>query len=260
MSRRDDATAKLRRLLDSNHFPAQSRLPAERQLCLDLGISRSALREGLEILEAEGRIWRHIGKGTFVGGKPARERNGLAVAAIDTNPIEVLDTRLIIEPALARLAALHATEADIDNMRYLIDKSEAARDAETWELWDGTLHRAIAQATHNNMLISIFDAFNAIRSQENWRRLRETSQTPDRLHIYRAHHREVVEAIGNRDVDQAEDMMRRHIDAVRNNMLAKLAPFTPRAAQAVDNDEPESGARARDDAKGGNVAGAGRPE
>ena len=230
MSRRDDATTKLRKLLDSNRYPAQSRLPAERLLCLDLGLSRSALREGLEILEAEGRIWRHIGKGTFVGSKPVGERNGLAVVSAQTNPIEVLDTRLIIEPALARLAALHATETDIDNMRYLIDKSEAARDAKTWESWDGTLHRAIALATHNNLLISIFDGFNAIRSQENWRRLRETSQTPERLHIYREHHREFVEAIGNRDVDLAEAMMRRHIEAVRNNMLAKLAPFTPRSA------------------------------
>lgn len=255
MSRRDDATAKLRRLLDSNHFPPQSRLPAERQLCLELGLSRSALREGLEILEAEGRIWRHIGKGTFVGSKPVGERSGLAMVAAQTNPIEVLDTRLILEPALARLAALHATEADIANMHYLLEKSEAARDAETWELWDGTLHRAIALATHNNLLLSIFDAFNAIRSQENWRRLRETSQTPDRLHIYRAHHREFVEAIGNRDVDLAETMMRRHIEAVRNNMLAKLAPFTPHAARTENGSSLDNGATGRSD-----IAAPHRPE
>ena len=255
MSRRDDATTKLRKLLDSNRFPPQSQLPAERQLCIDLDLSRSALREGLEILEAEGRIWRHIGKGTFVGSKPVGERGSLAMVSTQTNPIEVLDTRLILEPALARLAALHATEADIANMRYLIDKSEAARDAETWELWDGTLHRAIAQATHNNLLISIFDAFNAIRKQENWRRLREASQTPDRLHIYRAHHREFVDAISHRDVDLAETMMRRHIEAVRNNMLAKLAPFTSNATRLEDSRADDNGAMGR-----GDVAAANQPE
>jgi DNA-binding FadR family transcriptional regulator len=239
MSRRDDATAKLRKLLESNRHPLHSRLPAERLLCLDLGLSRSALREGLEILEAEGRIWRHIGKGTFVGSRPASELNGLSVVTAQTSPIEVLETRLIIEPAIARLAALHASQVDIDNMRYLIEKSEAARDAKTWESWDGTLHRAIVLATHNNLLVSIFDGFNAIRRQESWQRLRETSQTPDRLHVYREHHRHFVDSIANRDPDGAESMMRRHIEAVRNNMLNKGTPV------ASDQSHEDAGNTAR---------------
>jgi DNA-binding FadR family transcriptional regulator len=225
MSRRDDAIERLRKLLGSERYPLRSRLPAERVLCLELGLSRSALREGLETLEAEGRIWRHIGKGTFVGSKPATASSGggLSVITAQTSPAEVMETRLVIEPALARLAALHATEADIANMWYLIDKSEAARDAKTWELWDGTLHHAIAEAAHNNLLLSIFDAFNAIRQQDSWGRLRQTSQTPERLQIYRAHHRDFVAAIANRDADLAESMMRRHIEAVRNNLLRKVA-------------------------------------
>jgi DNA-binding FadR family transcriptional regulator len=239
MSRRDDATDKLRKLLDSNRYPLQSRLPPERVLCLDLGLSRSALREGLEILEAEGRIWRHIGKGTFVGSRPSREITGMSVVTTQTSPVEVLETRLMIEPALARLAALHATELDIDNMRYLIEKSEAARDAKTWESWDGTLHRAIVLASHNNLLVSIFDAFNAIRRQESWRRLRETSQTPDRLQVYRKHHRDLVDAITNRDPDMAETVMRRHIEAVRNNMLNKLTPVISDHQPHKTGDHPQ---------------------
>ena len=221
MSRRNEAIEKIRRLLGSERYPLRSRLPAERVLCLELGLSRSALREGLETLEAEGRLWRHIGKGTFVGSKPATGGSGLSVITAQTSPAEVMETRLVIEPALARLAALHATEADIANMWYLIEKSEAARDAKTWELWDGTLHRAIAEAAHNNLLLTIFDGFNAIRQQEGWSRLRQTSQTPERLHIYRAHHRDFVAAIANRDADLAETMMRRHIESVRNNLLSR---------------------------------------
>ncbi len=222
MSRRDEAIDKLRKLLNSERYPLRSRLPAERILCRELGLSRSALREGLEALEAEGRIWRHVGKGTFVGSKPSGGMNGdegLSVVTAQTSPVEVMETRLAIEPTLARLAALHATEANIANMWYLIEKSEAARDAKTWELWDGTLHRAIAEATHNNLLLSIFDAFNAIRRQDGWGRLRQTSQTPERLYLYREQHRNVVQAIANRDADLAETMMRRHIEAVRNNLL-----------------------------------------
>jgi len=64
-------------LLISGRYPAQSRLPPERELAVLLGVSRSGLREGLEILEAEGRIWRHVGKGTFVGPRPIQAATGL---------------------------------------------------------------------------------------------------------------------------------------------------------------------------------------
>ncbi len=216
-------------MLHGDRYPQGSRLPAERRLCDELGISRSALREGREVLEAEGRIWRHVGKGTFVGGRPSSAGEGLSVVTAQTSPVQVMETRLAIEPALARLAALHATEAEIANMWYLIEKADAARDAATWELWDGTLHRAVAQATHNQLLCSIFDAFNAIRQQEGWSRLRHMSQTPDRLHLYRGQHREVVQAIADRDADLAETTMRRHIDAVRGNLLRGMFQSDERA-------------------------------
>ncbi|HVJ44009.1 MAG TPA: FCD domain-containing protein [Dongiaceae bacterium] len=221
MTRRETAAAKLRRLLDSNQYPQQSRLPAERQLCGTLDLSRSALREGLEVLEAEGRLWRHVGKGTFVGSKPALPAGELAVITAQTSPVEVMATRVVIEPALARLAALHATEGDIANMWHLIEKSEAARDARTWESWDGTLHRAIAAAAHNNLLLAIFDGFNAIRRQEGWRRLRAVAQTDARLQHYREQHRLIVDAIAGREAERAEAAMRRHLQSVRDNLLGQ---------------------------------------
>jgi DNA-binding GntR family transcriptional regulator len=61
-------TADLAEYLSSDRYPLHSRLPPERQLCELLQVSRTALRNGLEELEREGRIWRHVGKGTFVGG------------------------------------------------------------------------------------------------------------------------------------------------------------------------------------------------
>ena len=65
--------AKLSAVLESPDYPANSRLPAERALSVQLGLSRSALREALEILEAQGKVWRHVGQGTFIGTRPAPE-------------------------------------------------------------------------------------------------------------------------------------------------------------------------------------------
>src|SRR5215470_17906506 len=109
MSRRDGSVEKLSQLLASGRYPAQSRLPPERELSVLLGVSRSGLREGLEILEAEGRIWRHVGKGTYVGPRPLEGASGLDLITAITSPAEVLEVRLLVEPLIARLAAMRAT-------------------------------------------------------------------------------------------------------------------------------------------------------
>lgn len=228
MSRRDGSVEKLSRLLASGRYPAQSRLPPERELAVLLGVSRSGLREGLEILEAEGRIWRHVGKGTFVGPRPLDGASGLDLVSAITSPEEVLEVRLLFEPLIARLAATRATASEIENMQRLLEKSDAARDAKAWELWDGTLHRAVAEAAHNKLLLAVFDGFNAMRSQAAWGRLRLAALMPERLAVYRRQHRAYVGAIAARDPATAEAAMRHHVEMVRDNLLGveRVLPST----------------------------------
>ncbi len=223
MRRKDRALNSLAALLEQAEYAAGSRLPPERDLATRLKLSRSALREGLEVLEAEGRIWRHVGQGTFVGNRPSPQPAALSLITARTSPSEVLEARLLVEPLLARMAALRATEAEVTHMQRLLEKSEAARDAKTWELWDGRLHRAVAEAAHNGLLLSIFDAFNAMRSQAKWSALRQAALTPARHAAYCAHHRAYVDAIAARDATRAEDVMRRHIESVRDGLLGAAA-------------------------------------
>jgi len=223
LRRRDRSLTKLSQLLSDGGYPLQSRLPPERELATMLGLSRSALREGLELLEAEGRIWRHVGKGTFVGERPAKASVDLDLLSEMTNPEEVVEVRLLFEPLIAGLAALRATPAEIAHMEHLLEKGEAARDAIAWERWDAALHRAVALAAHNKLLLAIFDAFNGMRRQAAWGKLRGVVLTAERLSLYRAHHREYVAAIADRDGARAEQAMRRHLLMVRDNMLAPSA-------------------------------------
>jgi DNA-binding FadR family transcriptional regulator len=129
MRRRDRAGEKLPRLLADGRYPPQSQLPPEREPAQMLGLSRGALREGFEILEAEGGIWRHVDRGTFVGGRPVEGSTHLGLLSATTSPAEVLEIRLMFEPLIAGLAALRATPAEIEHMQHLLEKSEAARDA-----------------------------------------------------------------------------------------------------------------------------------
>jgi DNA-binding FadR family transcriptional regulator len=221
--RRATAIEGLSEPLASGQFPAQSRLPPERQLMLTLSVSRGALRDGLEVLEAQRKIWRHVGKRTFVGRRPPPDPARLTLVTSRTSPLEVLEVRLLIEPMLAGEAALRATSSDIDELWHLLEKSETARDAQSWELWDGRLHRMVAESAHNSLLLSIFDAFNSTRTQAAWAKLRREASTPERREDCRRQHRDYVAAIAARDPARATEMMRRHIEAVREGLYSASA-------------------------------------
>jgi DNA-binding transcriptional MocR family regulator len=76
----------LRGYLSRQDISLNSRLPPERELCRELGASRTALRKALAVLEAEGQIWRHVGRGTFIGARPVLNLGDIEYLAGQTNP------------------------------------------------------------------------------------------------------------------------------------------------------------------------------
>lgn len=224
MNSKDQAIQSLLALVNSGRYPSGAQLPPERELILELGVSRRALRHALEMLEAEGRLWRHVGKGTFVGSRPPERELGMSLITASTSPAELMDVSLWIEPTFARTAALRASRMDIDNLRYLLGRSAAARDPLTWDIWDVRLHRAIAEATHNALAVAVFDSLNAVRDEGAWRRLRNDPTTPARFEELTAHHREIVEAIASHNPPAAEAAMRRHLRSVQHALLLDEGP------------------------------------
>jgi DNA-binding FadR family transcriptional regulator len=210
---------QLKAHLAEQQYPLNQRLPPERSLCGRLGISRSSLRKALAVLEADGQIWRHVGRGTFVGSRPVGNLGGIPSITNRTNPAEVMDARLMMEPELARLAALHARASDIDEMAHCIRQTKGAGEWRIYELWDNRLHRAIAQATGNALLLSLFDALNVVRRAVVWGRLRPYRLTPDLSHHSFAEHDAIFDAIVQRDLELAASRMRDHLQSVRRNLL-----------------------------------------
>ena len=219
MKRCDFAHQMLDEMLRENRFQPQGRLPPERDLARQLAVSRMSLRVGLERLEAEGRIWRHVGQGTFVGPRPEMPEKQLPFITAHTSPAVVLEARLAIEPQIARMAALRASGIQISDMAALVQKGRAAGDPATWESWDGQFHRALCLSTGNRLLLSIFDSFNAMRRQKTWARLRRAVLTPDRLMHYAEQHQKILDAVNARDAAGAELAMRSHVEGVARNLL-----------------------------------------
>lgn len=217
------ALVQLRAYLAQQDLPASGRLPPEREFCATLGVSRGELRKALAVLEAEGRLWRRVGKGTFVGDRPA-EADAADAADLSrivevTSPTEVMRARLLIEPEIAREAALHASVADVARMRHCLVHS---RRSETWrqyESWDNRLHRAVAEATDNAVLIHLFDTLNAIRRAVAWGRLRDIPLRPPKTHHSFAEHDALVAAIEARDREAAARRMRVHLQSVAQHLL-----------------------------------------
>lgn len=222
------ALRSLRGFLDRQQLPLNSRLPPERALCRELGLSRAALRKALAVLEAEGLIWRHVGRGTFIGTRPVENISDIAHLSNRTSPAEVMQARMLIEPELAGLAALHATTSDIAELQRCIRKSRAAKEWRVYEAWDNKLHRAIAAATRNTLLLSLFDTLNTVRRATVWGRLRSATLPPPDHHSF-CEHDAIFEAIVNRDMEQATAAMRRHLESVRDKLIT-----SPRIGEARD--------------------------
>ncbi len=213
------ALAQLRAYLARTTLAADSRLPPERELSQALGVTRAELRKALAVLEAEGQLWRHVGKGTFLGNRPLDTLADIAAISHRTNPGEVMRTRLMLEPEVARLAALNATPAQIAEMQNCLKKSREAASWRQYEAWDNRLHRVIAEATQNNLLLSLLDTLNAVRRAVAWSRPRTNPVKPDPDHHSFSEHDAIVGAIAERDMGRAAAGMRKHLESVERNLL-----------------------------------------
>jgi DNA-binding FadR family transcriptional regulator len=219
---RDEARAaftQLQAFLAQLEPEEAGRLPAERELCEILGVSRGALRKALAIAESEGRIWRHVGKGTFLGKKPTDNPADITNIANFASPAEVLRARLLIEPMLAAEAALNASASNLVELQLCAKKG---READTWrryENWDNRFHSVIANATQNKVLVMTFDNLNNVRRTVAWGGRRDGSTRPSSNHHSFKEHDAVVGAILDRDSAAAERAMREHIEAVRRKMM-----------------------------------------
>jgi DNA-binding FadR family transcriptional regulator len=196
------------------------RLPPERELADLLGVKRAELRKGLAVLEREGQLWRHVGKGTFVGPRPPQVID-IADLAQRCNPIQVMKARIGLEPELARLAAVNASAAEI---AALAEINAACRDSATWreyEAYDARFHHQIAETAHNPILLALLETLNAVRRAVTWGRPRPSHGRPPADHHSFEDHARLVDAIAHREPAAAADAMRRHLQNVEDRLIGR---------------------------------------
>jgi len=224
MERYEQTLSDLRQMIGAGSIAGDGRLPPERDLARALGVGRRVLRRALDVLEREGEVSRRQGRGTFVTARGNGMDGPLSGIFQHTNPLEVMEVRLTVEPTIARLASLRASRCDIERLRVLVEETRAARDSETYRTADAAFHRSIAEATRNALFLALYDALQALRQDETWERLGENGRCYKRQAVYAKDHREIFEAIAARDSERAQEAMYRHLSDVQRLLAGHVFP------------------------------------
>ena len=216
------ALSNLREFISQRGLKAGERLPPERELTAELGITRNTLRKALDALEREGTIWRHVGKGTFVAAKASdlEEMTRLpAEIGKQLTPFKMMRARLAIEPAIAREAAMNASGENLTHLREVMERTKAARNWQAYEEQDDEFHRTIAEASDNLLLLTIFDQLNIVRRAVAWGSVTRTNARPPANHSSFSEHEAITAAISQRNPAAAYEAMRTHLKSVSSRLF-----------------------------------------
>jgi GntR family transcriptional repressor for pyruvate dehydrogenase complex len=212
------------------------RLPAERQLAAQLGVSRSSVREAVRILEAQGVAVSSVGTGpdagTVISALPAEAltrvlRLHLALSSFELE--EMVDARVTLERSSVRLAARDATEDDLVEMRRLLDAmDDPDRSRNEFNDLDTSFHVALARASHNRLVSDVTVALrNSLRRHIQDAIVGLADWPTMRAALIRDHH-SIFEALRSGDPDEAAARVEAHI---RSSAVTLLGTREQRAGR-----------------------------
>ena len=202
---------QIRDLVGHGELRPGDRLPAEREMAKELGISRPSLRAGLRMLVATGVLRARHGSGTFVAdGPPALDSEQLSMlAALHGFTFDqMFEARLVLEVQVAGLAAERATAEHLATIaEELANMYATLNDPQQYLIHDIRFHRAIAAASDNPILATLVEMVSAVM----YDRRRETI---GRAHDFKESvemHQKIYRAIRAREQEKARGAMREHL-------------------------------------------------
>ena len=226
MERRDHGvgtiSAYLRRAIETGAYSEGDRLPPERQLALTFDAARSTVRRALDQPAKAGLVSRRLGSGTYVGAGGGQHGADLAD---QISPLQLVEARLAVEPFTTRLAVLHATRRNLDDMELVLKHAEESlADKDDFSKWDGEFHLLIAHASGNPLLINVYRQINHVRLHAQWDAMKEKILTPDVVTAYNRQHRAIFNALNERDAQGAYALITEHLEKAREDLVKANSP------------------------------------
>lgn len=200
----------IQKMISDNGLEPGDKLPNEIEMMGIINVGRSTIREAIKILVAAGMLEVRRGRGTFVGTNPGVGKDPLGVQYIDDDRLlyHLYEMRLILEPSVVRLAIERGDEEDITNIQqaYAAVEEKIANN-EDHSKEDVVFHSAIAQSTHNPIMERVIPIVN----QGVLEGYSHTKDNPSVNQVVRKQHKDIMDAILNKDPKKAEEAMRVHI-------------------------------------------------
>jgi GntR family transcriptional repressor for pyruvate dehydrogenase complex len=225
----------VRRLIENGDLRPGDRLPAERCLAEQIGVSRPSLRSGLRTLQALGVVDARQGSGTYIADGPPRLGQAplrFLAALHGFTGDEMFEARRVLEVGTAALAAERATPAQIAVLAHEVAcMFGALDDPETFLQHDFQFHRAVAAGSRNPVLATLIDTVSSLAYEFRRGTVKRARDLKESAEM----HRRIYRAISDHNPEEARRQMLRHLamarEAQAGEEAAAPAPVRQEAAE-----------------------------
>ena len=216
-----DIAVRLKKRISSGEWLESGRIPAERDLAGEFGVARNTVRRAVGLLEEDGMIVRHVGRGTFLATTDTNSLAGAVARMEGARPADIMEIRQLLEPAAAAFAATNASAGELSAAREAHRSAIDSRDMPGFERWDAEFHQRIFACSRNDFLKEIHNLVRILRNQAPWFEMKKRSFSEERRQAYCSEHEAVMSALLRRDPDGAKDAMLAHLQTVGRNLLGR---------------------------------------
>jgi GntR family transcriptional activator of glc operon len=223
----DVVAERIERLIVDGVLKIGQALPSERRLCEKLGISRSALREGLKVLRGRGIIETAHGRDSRVAKLNGPRDASPMMRLFNSQPrtlFDLLEVRALLEAESARLAALRGTDADFVLLTRRYEEMLAAHsqavpvDPREHARLDHAFHLAICEASHNPVLLHTLQSLTDLMLSTVFASVNNLYHRPVQKRQIDRQHSRLYHAVIERLPEQAQRAAREHIHGIRDNL------------------------------------------
>jgi len=209
---------RIKEMVRQGAYPPGSRLPGERDLAEELGVSRVTVREAQIALEAVGMLDIRVGSGVYVLRKSAEDSNAMP----DVGAFELTEARSAIESEAAALAAVAISDKELDQLDEIVERmtSDTDPDRPLEADADREFHQLIARATKNKAMLETVERLWRIRTEKPEVRKAYDSICGKNPRKSLKEHRDIAVALRKRDPERARKAMRTHFKCIIEAMLS----------------------------------------
>jgi len=214
----EEIVSQIQDLIIQEQLQPGDKLPPERQLIKQFGVSRTVVREAIRALEEKGLVEVKHGRGVYVAqlsSDSVSESLALLFRVRKSSLMALLEVREILEVEIAGLAAQRATEEDKEEMEQALrHEAELLDSLGEYVEADLRFHELLTKAAHNEVLPILLNPLAELLRESR----RVTSEPPGSTKLSLQGHREIFKAVKNGDKEQAREAMRQHFHMVRKTL------------------------------------------